>query len=375
MSRLIFVRLIAFAHGFSFDPLGLSSEKSFKDKIPFLNDYMTMPQAAKATIHFFKGAKAHLKAPVYNLKTPEGKNKPLLCKKWMKFLMQWEGRSRNFFMYIPEKYCDGKTKAPAFVWIHGLNTGADLYFHMLLEVMEKRETQYILILPSALWGSFNGGECCSFAQKRGFDDIGWVVRITELAKEMVPYIDDHRIFGLGYSMGAYLLSWLARTPENPLAGLALISGITSYRWNATYLPPVPVHIVHSENDWVVKYQGCCKFGQCMSQIVHETCLSIPQHFEKYLKVNGCSGMDQFVDEKHIPKLYDSKCYEGRDCTVRTRFCSFPWAYHFNDVDQLQMLMAQGMDSFEDTPLVVPEGVKTKGRDFIKNPSRKHPGDT
>ncbi len=102
-------------------------------------------------------------------------------------------------------------------------------------------------------GTWNAGGCCGEALARGVDDVGFIAAvIDDVAKRTA--IDPRRIYVTGFSNGGMLTHRVAARAGQRIAAAAVVSGALS-AMKQHPAPPVPMLIMHGEQDPVVGFDG------------------------------------------------------------------------------------------------------------------------
>jgi len=186
-------------------------------------------------------------------------------------------------------------------------------------------TRVTYVAPDGLWLSWNGGECCGAAMEAGEDDVGFVsaLIVALLAEDAAP----SRVLLLGNSNGAYLASRVALSPRPwALERVVLVAGCTSDEAAfASARAPMAVLQVHSAQDAMVRFDGCCAEHPCCCSVRDSPrCVAIPALFSGWARLNGCQSGASSV-ERRGP--YACSVAEGCGAAARTEMCVHPSASH------------------------------------------------
>ena len=129
-----------------------------------------------------------------------------------------------------------------------------------LDALADRE-RFIVVYPAGCgrlprrWLTFNAGICCGYARMEGIDDVGFAEAVLEDVMRRQA-IDADRIYGTGFSNGAFMCYRLAFERPDFFAAIAPVSGVLGIDpLPGVELPPIPVIHFHGEQDQFVAYAG------------------------------------------------------------------------------------------------------------------------
>jgi len=230
--------------------------------------------------------------------------------------LKHDGRTRSYIVHIPPKY-DSKQPTPLVLAFHGGGGNAQIMmrFYGLNDKADKGG--FIVAYPNGTGRSeniltWNGGNCCGYAQLNNVDDVGFVrVVLDDLAK--VVSVDSKRVFATGMSNGGILCYRLASELSDRIAAIAPVSGTMG---TATCKPKRPVSVMHFHGtaDEVVPFKGGKGSNRLTQQI---NFYSVEHSINAWVKANGCSEKPTVTD---MPKKTDDmavqrKTYgQGKDGT-------------------------------------------------------------
>lgn len=173
--------------------------------------------------------------------------------------MEWDGFTRRWYEYVPESVKKNNKPVPLVICMHGRGGTAESFLSLsgMSRVAEERD--FIVIFPEAgvyqqrpgglrnilLWnGSY---------QEKKIDDVGFVLKIIEGAKERYN-IDASRIYACGQSSGGMMTSELALRAPEVFAAVSPWSAIKDPDHDVplpeAINPPVPYMFLLGENDWL-----------------------------------------------------------------------------------------------------------------------------
>ncbi|MEX0877708.1 MAG: PHB depolymerase family esterase [Candidatus Spechtbacterales bacterium] len=119
---------------------------------------------------------------------------------------------------------DGPSQ-PLLVLLHGFKDRSEWIsaysgFNILAQ-----EKGFALLLPEGLKMSWNGGFCCGYSFQNNVDDVGFILKVVEDAKQKYK-IDNSKVYVAGFSNGGLLAQkLLVESPDIFRAGASLMSGV------------------------------------------------------------------------------------------------------------------------------------------------------
>jgi polyhydroxybutyrate depolymerase len=141
-------------------------------------------------------------------------------------------------------------------------------------------------LPSGMMGTWNAGNCCASARDKNIDDVGFVRKIIEDAKERWS-IDPNRVYSTGMSNGAMISYRLACQLPEHIKAIAAVAG-TDGMGECAPERPIPVLHIHALDDDHVLYNG--GKGQAgRDQGKEAEFRSVPSTIDKWKEIDGCVG--------------------------------------------------------------------------------------
>jgi predicted esterase len=171
----------------------------------------------------------------------------------------------------------------------------------LSEVMQNFALQgFKIIAPNGIDNSFNGGECCGHAMSSKLPDADFIGEIIHVEK-----ID--KAFVLGWSNGGFLATRIVMQAMlgnnekfNWVRGIAAFSGqiLNPAEYdniNHVQVKPIPVLLVHGQQDDFVNILGCCPrlHRRCCCNIISSNdCMTTMDVYERFVKLN-CDTHDDF----------------------------------------------------------------------------------
>jgi len=150
-------------------------------------------------------------------------------------------------------------------------------------------------LSSDILLTWNGGDCCGYAQQKNVDDVGFVRAIvTELQAQAA--IDTRRIYATGVSNGGILSQRLACEAADIFAAVAPVAGTLNF---SPCNPSKPISVIefHGTADQHIPYNG----GKGPQSLVNVDFASVPASVGFWTTFDGCKSQPQtnsFDDIRH-----------------------------------------------------------------------------
>ena len=167
--------------------------------------------------------------------------------------------SRDFFIYIPDKYSTAKSPVPLLLSLHGYTSTArtNLSYSGFQRLAD--EEGFLVVYPQ--------GSILQTTQETHWNVGGWTVGsetddvlfiehlLDHLAKHLS--LDQTRIYSTGMSNGGFMSYELACQMSERIAAIASVTGSMTPQTYANCSPtrPVPVLQIHGFRDFVVPYAG------------------------------------------------------------------------------------------------------------------------
>jgi polyhydroxybutyrate depolymerase len=213
-----------------------------------------------------------------------------------RFALQYDGLERAYRVHVPARY-DASHPAPLLVAMHGgggnMDIQADDRFYGEITTSEKEGA--IVVFPngtsrfaSGKLATWNAGDCCAGAVRRGADDVGFIrAVVADVEKRWM--IDKHRVYATGMSNGGMMAYRLACEAADVFTAIASVAGTDNTR---ECKPSKPVAVLHiqAKDDPRVLYDG----GQGKGATSH---VSAPSTIAKWVQLDKCEGASQRVLDK------------------------------------------------------------------------------
>jgi polyhydroxybutyrate depolymerase len=236
-------------------------------------------------------------------------------------VVQWEGRERNFDVYIPSGYKKG-TPLPLVMDFHGFTSNAAQQRQISGYRNQAELETFAVAWPQGVGqpASWNTPLCCGTARQENVDDVGFArLVLRTIASEVA--IDPHRVYATGLSNGAAITHRLACEAAD------IFAAAVPAAYPLPYLPftgcqttrPIPVSMVMGLTDALVPYAPNYYFP------------SAQQSLQFWRQQNSCLGSGPDVTtpltEPGVCETYN-RCDDG----VETQLCSvvgieFPGAFY------------------------------------------------
>lgn len=166
--------------------------------------------------------------------------------------MEYDNKSRQYFVHFPTGYTKDESY-PLIMALHGgFGKAKDMEEYTGLS-QKADEEGFMVVYPQGFLRSWNAGECCGAAHKRGIDDAGFLASLADSLAHNYA-VDKKRVFATGLSNGGFMtFKLLCDQPETFRA----IAPVEASMVTKSCTPSQPGSIVqfHSYRDDYVPYQG------------------------------------------------------------------------------------------------------------------------
>jgi polyhydroxybutyrate depolymerase len=143
--------------------------------------------------------------------------------------------------------------------------------------------------------TWNGGDCCGFAQEKNIDDVGFIRAIVTDVQSLAR-VDTKRIYATGMSNGGSLSQRLACEAADLFAAVAPVAGTLNFS-PCTPSQPISVIEFHGTGDQHIPYTG----GLGPQSLVDVDFASVQDSINFWVAANACTSQPQsnsFDDIQH-----------------------------------------------------------------------------
>lgn len=212
-----------------------------------------------------------------------------------------DGLERSYILYVPTSI-NWDAPVPLVFVFHGGTGNAQSAIAMSGFNDVADQNGFILIYPNGTGRlsddkllTWNGGDCCGFAQEKDVDDVGFVRAVVTELKSLVT-IDAGRIFATGLSNGAILSQRLACEAADIFTAVAPVAGTLNY---SPCQPSQPVSVIafHGTADQHILFDG----GHGPDSLVNVDFASVQDSVGFWITSNDCTlqpQTDSFDDIRH-----------------------------------------------------------------------------
>ncbi len=213
-----------------------------------------------------------------------------------------EGRQRSYILYVPESV-DWDQSLPLVFVFHGGTGNAESAIRISGFNDIEDMNGVIVVYPNGTGRlsddkllTWNGGDCCGYAQESDVDDVGFVRAIVVDLQPLVE-IDSKRIYATGMSNGDVLSHRLACEAADLFAAIAPVAGTLNF---SSCRPSQPVSMIefHGTDDQHILYDG----GSGPKALVSVDFSSVRDMIEFWVSADECSAEAQeesFADIRHV----------------------------------------------------------------------------
>jgi polyhydroxybutyrate depolymerase len=202
------------------------------------------------------------------------------------------GLQRSYILYLPASM-DRSKPAPLVFVFHGGTGNAESAIRMSRFNETADRYGFAVVYPNGtgrLSGdillTWNGGDCCGYAQEKNVDDVGFVRAILPDLQTMVA-VDPKRIYGTGMSNGGILAQRLGCEAADLFAAIAPVAGTLNF---SPCNPSRPVSVIefHGTADQHIPYGG----GYGPKSLVNVDFASVKFSIEFWTVFDGCNSQPQ-----------------------------------------------------------------------------------
>jgi polyhydroxybutyrate depolymerase len=217
------------------------------------------------------------------------------------YSLSYAGLDRSYILYVPNSVQQGQPVPLIFVF-HGGTGNAESAVRMSGFNAVADRNGFIVAYPNGtgrlsndLLLTWNGGDCCGYAQEKNVDDVGFVRAIVADLKTQTN-IDPKRVYATGMSNGGILSQRLACEAADLFAAVAPVAGTLNF---SPCHPSHPISVIefHGTGDQHIPYDG--GFGP--QSLVDVDFKSVKDSIGFWTSFNGCNSQPQtesFEDIRH-----------------------------------------------------------------------------
>jgi polyhydroxybutyrate depolymerase len=169
------------------------------------------------------------------------------------------GKWRRYILYVPDNI---SIPAPLVMVFHGGGGNARNMVDVSQMNRVAEANGFLAVYPegtSGFWAkgrnTWNGGNCCGYAQKNKIDDIEFVKKMVARISEHY-FVDDNRIYATGISNGSIMTHRLACEAPGLVTAVATVAGgINMGNDFDDCSQPVPIMMFHGTTDQNYPLEG------------------------------------------------------------------------------------------------------------------------
>ena len=211
------------------------------------------------------------------------------------------GRERSYILYVPASVNWSQPVALVFV-LHGGTGNAESAIRMSGFNAVADQNGFLVVYPNGTGRlsdtkllTWNGGDCCGYAQENNVDDVGFV-RLIVADLQTLASIDPKRIYATGMSNGGILSQRLGCEAADLFAAIAPVAGTLNF---PACHPSQPVAVIefHGTADQHIPYEG----GYGPQSLVNVDFASVQASVGFWTALDGCNPQPQtnsFNDIQH-----------------------------------------------------------------------------
>ncbi len=198
--------------------------------------------------------------------------------------LRLDDRTREYLVHVPEAAAG--TPRPVVLIFHGGGSTAKVMVTFSGLNEKSDEAGFIAVYPHGTGRverakTFNGGNCCGYAQRQGVDDVKFVAALLDDLATVIHY-DKQRVYATGMSNGAIMSYRLASELSDRIAAIAPVAGPMG---TETCRPTraVPVCHFHGTDDEFAPFAG----GRGKRSLTQTNFYSVDHSIKAWVKANGC----------------------------------------------------------------------------------------
>jgi polyhydroxybutyrate depolymerase len=201
--------------------------------------------------------------------------------------LNFAGKERSYILHIPPNL-DASQSLPLVFVFHGGGGNAENAMRTSGFSSLADKDGFLVVYPNGS-GRFdeklltwNGGDCCGYAQETNADDVGFVKAILEVVNSIAP-VDATRIYATGMSNGGIMSYRLACELSDVFAAIGPVAGTLNY---GECDPSEPVSVIHfhGTDDQHLPYEG----GVGEKSLVGVDFVSVADSVEFWAGRDGCN---------------------------------------------------------------------------------------
>jgi len=219
---------------------------------------------------------------------------------------------RSYLLHIPLGL-DPIIPAPVILAFHGGAGTAEIFAYQTNLHAQAARVNFIVVYPQGYGRSWNAGDCCGPAMRRGINDVKFVKAILDDLASVVK-VDPQRVFATGFSNGGKLVYRLACELSDQIAAIAPVGAAISLpASNCHPVRPISVLHFHGLADEYAPYEGgLSKFQPAGVQ------RSVRETIAFWLLKNRCTHETQVTSPKEtVTCTTYPKCCNGAEVTLYT----------------------------------------------------------
>ncbi|MCA9246883.1 MAG: hypothetical protein KDA42_07195 [Planctomycetales bacterium] len=237
--------------------------------------------------------------------------------------LEVDARPRSYTVHVPPKYAR-EQPIPVVLVFHGGGSNVEqMIDYCGMNELADRES-FLVVYPAGTGRvegilTFNGGNCCGYAQRQNVDDVKFVAALLDdLAT--VARLDERRIYATGMSNGAILSYRLADELSHRFAAIAPVAGPMGAE---TCAPRQPVSVIHfhGADDRFAPFAG----GRGARSLSQTDFFSVDHSIGQWIRANGCPATphtkellaNQVDDDMHATRTIYGPGKDGAEVVLIT----------------------------------------------------------
>ncbi|GAB4504230.1 MAG: PHB depolymerase family esterase [Anaerolineales bacterium] len=219
------------------------------------------------------------------------------------------GLERSYRLHVPSSFSLERPSALVLAF-HGGGGNADNMVRLTgFDALAEQEG-FLVVYPNGTGRldekllTWNGGECCGYAQEQNVDDVAFVRAIVDDLRAFAT-LDESRIYATGISNGGILSYRLACDAADLFAAIAPVAGTLNYP-SCSPTEPVSVLHIHGSADEHLPYDG----GVGKESLTGVTFASVADSLRFWTQFNHCDPAPLSSQQGNLRHATYANCAPG-----------------------------------------------------------------
>jgi len=255
------------------------------------------------------------------------------------------GVDRNYLLDAP---ASPSGPVPLVIALHGGGGNARTMTPRWLDTA--RREGFAVAFPNGVgrnanMGTWNAGGCCGWAMTSGSDDVAFIsAMIDDIARD--HRIDPSRVYVTGLSNGGMLTYRIGAALGPRIAAIAVVSG-AMFGGETPPATPLPVLIMHGEQDDVVPFQGGPSPMGLVGRSQSQPFQGVPYAVDFWRRADRCADRPSIEVKGDVAVETYGRCAKGAEVVLyRLKSAGHGWPGPARDVGGLERARYEAVDATE-----------------------------